>query len=149
MVFYNIQPGPVISFIWPGPIASAHCFECDELKNRKCSSLLTCLIGHKNPINGFLPAASASCVPTPDGHANRWHGYLDFSLPTDTKSSSSLNSGDPPMKYPSCRSYCILIWWTKPMSLGRSYNAGPQILHMIFLSNTLKSTAFVLNNIHA
>ena len=55
--------------------------------------LLTYLIGHNKPINGFRP--------TPVGYINRWQGLLGLVFPTDTRSSSSPTSAD---KYPSRRS---------------------------------------------
>ena len=122
----------------------------------------------------ILRGAPTSCASTPVVHANRWRGFLDLVLPTDTRSSSSTRSDFPRSPHQisisfsiwttwsSQRSRWILIRRTTSMSLRSSYSSllnwmrksspnrpWPKILRRIFLSNTLKTAASVLNRVHA
>ena len=140
--------------------------------------LLTYLIGHNNPINGFRLGAAHPyrrlCFLR--AYASWLHqGFLNLVFPTDTSSSSSPTSADPRIKYPSRRSILLhrndmaepaqplkLIRCLMSMSLRSSYSSllnrmrkssptltGPRILRRTFLSNTLKAAASVLNSVHA
>ena len=93
---YLLEQGDFIFFICGYhalilQVQNIHCgmCGCDLLKPHVFGILLTYLIRHNNPINGFRPAAthtsraSASCAPIPLGNTNRWQGLLDLVFPTD------------------------------------------------------------------
>ena len=50
-----------------------------------------------------------STTTSPDGHKNRWQGFIDWILPMETRASSS---ADPRIKYPSRRSIVPLCTLT-------------------------------------
>ena len=116
----------------------------------------------------ILLGASASWALTPVGHINRCQRFHDSVRPADTRSSSSLTSVYPRIKFPSRRLLLhtndmadlaqpwILISYITFMSLRSSYSSqlyqmgkssptltGSQILRRSFLSNTIKAAASV------
>ena len=82
----------------------------------------------------ILPGASASCAPTPVGHTNRWQGFLDLVLPTDTRSTSSPSSADPLIKYPSRR---IIFLYSHVMAEPAQSLREANTLHNVYVSKEL------------
>ena len=115
-----------------------------------------------------LPGASESCAPTPVGHTNRWHGFVDLVLPTDTRIQIQYKIQKLMQKpiqipaWPSQRSRWMLIRCITSISLSSSYSSvlyrmqksspictGSKILSGTFLSNTLKAAISFLNRVYA
>ena len=114
----------------------------------------------------IFSGVSAFSAPTPDGYTNRWQGFLDLVLSTDTRSSSSPTSVDPCIKYPSHRRIRLhtndMSEPAQSLNINTPHNVyvveelmrkssptrtGPKILRMTFLSNTLKAAVSVLNGL--